>query len=72
MINKIKTAQEAVAGVKDGMTIMVGGFLATGSPEILMDALVEKGVTSIQELMSLNISITFLTNLSSYSTIKSL
>ena len=71
MINKIKTAQEAVAGVKDGMTIMVGGFLATGSPEILMDALVEKGVTSIQELMSLNISITFLTNLSSYSTIKS-
>lgn len=38
------TPQEAVAGVKDGMTIMVGGFLATGSPEILMDALVEKGV----------------------------
>ncbi len=44
MINKIMTPQEAVAGVKDGMTIMVGGFLATGSPEILMDALVEKGV----------------------------
>ena len=42
MINKIKTAQEAVAGVQDGMTIMVGGFLATGSPEILMDALVRK------------------------------
>lgn len=44
MINKILTPQEAVAGVEDGMTIMVGGFLATGSPEILMDALVEKGV----------------------------
>ena len=44
MINKMKTAQEAVAGIQDGMTIMVGGFLATGSPEILMDALVEKGV----------------------------
>lgn len=44
MINKIMTADEAVAGVKDGMTIMVGGFLATGSPEILMDALVRKGV----------------------------
>ncbi len=26
MINKIMTADEAVAGVKDGMTIMVGGF----------------------------------------------
>ena len=44
MINKIMTADEAVAGVKDGMTIMVGGFLATGAPEILMDALVRKGV----------------------------
>lgn len=44
MINKILTADEAVAGVKDGMTIMVGGFLGTGSPEVLMDALVRKGV----------------------------
>ena len=44
MINKIMTAKEAVAGVQDGMTIMVGGFLGTGSPEVLMDALVEKGV----------------------------
>ena len=44
MINKVMTADEAVAGVKDGMTIMVGGFLATGSPEVLMDALVRKGV----------------------------
>ena len=34
MINKVMTADEAVAGVKDGMTIMVGGFLATGSPEV--------------------------------------
>ncbi|MGI6766903.1 MAG: CoA transferase subunit A [Lentihominibacter sp.] len=44
MINKIVTAEEAVAGVQDGMTIMVAGFLGTGSPEILMDALVAKGV----------------------------
>ena len=44
MINKIMTPQEAVAGIQDGMTILIGGFLATGSPEILMDALVEKGV----------------------------
>lgn len=47
MINKIITADEAVAGVKDGMTIMVGGFLGTGSPEILMDALVRKGVKDL-------------------------
>lgn len=44
MINKIRTAEEAVAGIRDGMTIMVGGFLGTGSPEILLDALVAKGV----------------------------
>ena len=43
MINKVITADEAVAGVKDGMTIMVGGFLGTGSPEILMDALPDIG-----------------------------
>ena len=44
MAKKIMTADEAVAGVQDGMTIMVGGFLGTGSPEVLMDALVRKGV----------------------------
>lgn len=44
MINKMRTAQEAVAGIQDGMTVMVGGFLGTGTPEILIDALVEKGV----------------------------
>ena len=44
MINKIKTADEAVSGIKDGMTIMVGGFLGTGTPECLIDALVKKGV----------------------------
>lgn len=44
MIKKIMTAKEAVADIEDGASIMVGGFLGTGSPEILMDALVEKGV----------------------------
>lgn len=44
MKNKIMTAQEAVAGIHDGATIMVGGFMACGTPEILIDAIVEKGV----------------------------
>lgn len=47
MINKIKTAQEAIADIKDGATIMVGGFMACGTPEILIDALVEKGVKDL-------------------------
>lgn len=47
MINKIRTAEEAVADIKDGATIMVGGFLGTGTPEILIDALVKKGVKNL-------------------------
>lgn len=47
MIDKIKTADEAVAGIKDGMSVMVGGFMATGTPEILIDALVKKGVKDL-------------------------
>jgi len=44
MINKLRSAEEAVAEIKDGATIMVSGFLGTGTPEILIDALVKKGV----------------------------
>ena len=40
MIDKIITADQAVAGVEDGMTIMIGGFLGTGTPECIIDALV--------------------------------
>ncbi len=47
MRNKIMTAQEAVAGIQDGATIMVGGFMACGTPEILIDALVEKNVRNL-------------------------
>lgn len=47
MIDKIRTADEAVAGLQDGMTIMVGGFMACGSPENLMDAIVRKGVKKL-------------------------
>jgi acetate CoA/acetoacetate CoA-transferase alpha subunit len=43
MIDKIKTADEAVAAIGDGATVMVGGFMACGTPEILIDALVRKG-----------------------------
>jgi len=48
MLNKIKSsAEEAVAPVKDGSVIMVGGFMACGTPEILIDALVKKGVKNL-------------------------
>jgi len=47
MNNKIMTAQEAVARIEDGASIMVGGFMACGTPEILIDALVEKNVKNL-------------------------
>lgn len=44
MIDKIKSADEAVACIQDGASIMVGGFMVCGTPEILIDALVRKNV----------------------------
>ena len=41
------STKEAAALVKDGMTIMIGGFMSVGTPEALMDALVEKGVRDL-------------------------
>ncbi len=47
MINKIVTLEEAMSHIKDGMTVMIGGFMAAGTPEKFMDALVEKGVKNL-------------------------
>jgi acetate CoA/acetoacetate CoA-transferase alpha subunit len=47
MINKIISVKEAAEKVQDGMTIMVGGFLANGTPESLIDALVERNVKNL-------------------------
>jgi len=41
------TADEAVAKIKDGDSIMVGGFMACGSPEILIDAVVRKNARQL-------------------------
>lgn len=41
------SAEKAVSFVKDGMTVMIGGFMANGTPEILMDALAESGVKNL-------------------------
>jgi len=46
-MNKIITFKEAVSKIKDGMTLMIGGFLGNGSPEKLIDALVESGVKNL-------------------------
>jgi len=38
---------DAVDLIKDGMCVMIGGFMANGTPEIIMDALVKKGVKEL-------------------------
>ncbi|MBF8983756.1 CoA transferase subunit A [Lutibacter sp. B2] len=47
VVNKIKTLEEAMSHIEDGMSIMIGGFMACGTPEKFMDALVEKGVKDL-------------------------
>ncbi|MGL5256574.1 MAG: acetate CoA-transferase subunit alpha [Proteocatella sp.] len=47
MKQKVVEISQVMDLVKDGMTIMVGGFLACGTPEKLIDAIVEKGVKDI-------------------------
>jgi acetate CoA/acetoacetate CoA-transferase alpha subunit len=47
MKNKIMEADAAVAKIADGASIMVGGFMACGTPEILIDALVRRNVKNL-------------------------
>lgn len=46
-MDKLRTLDEAMSYIKDGMTIMIGGFMAAGTPEAFMDALVAKGVKDL-------------------------
>jgi acetate CoA/acetoacetate CoA-transferase alpha subunit len=44
---KVITSDEAAAMVNNGDTILVGGFMAVGAPETIIDALVRKNVRDI-------------------------
>ena len=46
-MTKLKTITDALAGLTDGMTIMVGGFLGTGCPDALVDEIVRRGVRNL-------------------------
>jgi acetate CoA/acetoacetate CoA-transferase alpha subunit len=46
-MSKVTTIAQAIENVQDGMTIMIGGFLAVGTPELLVDALVAKGAKEL-------------------------
>lgn len=46
-MEKIITLEEAVSKINDGMTVMIGGFLGTGSPDLLVDKIIEKGIRNL-------------------------
>ena len=46
-MSKFISIEEAISKVKDGMTIMVGGFLANGTPNKIVDALAKSGVKNL-------------------------
>ncbi len=52
MKNKQISAQEAVERVKDGDTVMIGGFLAGGHPEHLVNALLKTNSSSDLTIVS--------------------
>lgn len=48
MVNKqVSTIQEAVADIKDGSTVMIGGFGTAGMPSELIDALIDQGARDL-------------------------
>ncbi len=47
MRSKITAYDEIVKSICDGMQIMIGGFLADGTPELLIDAVIESGAKNL-------------------------
>ena len=43
-MNKTISIEQAIEKIKDGMTVMIGGFMGVGTPEIFIDAILEKGI----------------------------
>lgn len=47
MRNKIISVEEAMNFLHDGDTVMIGGFMSCGTPEIFMDEIVKKGTKDL-------------------------
>lgn len=46
-MSKIITIEQAMQKIEDGMTLMIGGFLAVGTPEGFVDALIAQGTKQL-------------------------
>jgi len=47
MKSKVRTLKDAMDMIHEGQTIMISGFLFAGTPEVLIDGLVEKNVKNL-------------------------
>ena len=48
MINKIvQSMAEALAGIRDGSVVLLGGFGSVGQPNALIEALIEQGAKDL-------------------------
>ncbi len=47
IVKPVLSAREAVAGIPDGATVMIGGFNYGGVPYTLVEALLEQGATNL-------------------------
>lgn len=45
--HKVISVQEAVSKLHDGMTILIGGFMSTGTPETLINEIVAQGLQNL-------------------------
>jgi len=46
-MDKVMSVDKAIENIKDGATIMIGGFGGNGSPHYVIDALAKKGVKNL-------------------------
>jgi acetate CoA/acetoacetate CoA-transferase alpha subunit len=46
-MNKQLTLDQAMEKIQDGMTLMLGGFMGVGTPEMFIDAILEKGIRDL-------------------------
>lgn len=46
-MSKVTTIEQVLTEVENGMTLMIGGFLGVGTPESIIDALINKGTKEL-------------------------
>lgn len=51
-MNKVISLEDAASHIKDGMTLMIGGFLGVGTPNRIVDALLESSVKNLTVIVN--------------------